>query len=88
VPKQYSTGGKSKLLGISKRGDSYVRTLLVQGAISAMTRCKNKTDNQLKWAQQLRAKKGLQKASVALANKMARIIWSVMANDHDYVVMN
>jgi len=53
-----------------------------------MTRCKNKTDNQLLWAQKLRAKKGLQKASVALANKMARIIWSVMANDHDYVVMS
>jgi transposase len=88
VPKQHSTGGKNNLLGISKRGDSYVRTLLVQGAISAMTRCKNKTDNQLLWAQKLRANKGLQKASVALANKMARIIWSVMANDHDYVVMN
>ena len=88
VPRQHSTGGKNKLLGISKRGDSYVRSLLVQGAISAMTRCKNKTDNQLRWAQQLRARKGLQKAAVALANKMARIIWSVMAKDHDYVVMS
>jgi len=51
VPRQESTGGKSKLLGISKRGDGYMRSLLVQGAISAMTRCKNKTDDQLLWEQ-------------------------------------
>jgi len=85
VPKQYSTGGQQRLLGISKRGDGYVRALLVQGALSAITRCKGRTDNQLLWARQLQAKKGLQKAAVALANKMARIVWSVMAKDHDYV---
>jgi transposase len=87
VPKQYSTGGKQQLLGISKRGDSYVRSLLVQGAISAITRCKGRSDSQLVWASQLREKKGLQKAAVALANKMARIVWSVMARDHDYVAI-
>ncbi len=87
VPKQYSTGGKQRLLGISKRGDGYVRTLLVQGAMSAITRCKNRSDSQLVWARQLREKKGLQKAAVALANKMARIIWSMMAKDHDYVAI-
>ena len=86
VPRQYSTGGKQRLLGISKRGDCYLRSLLVQGAISAMTRSKNRTDNQLTWARQLRVKKGLQKAAVALSNKTARIIWSVMAKDHDYVI--
>jgi transposase len=84
VPRQYSTGGQQRLLGISKRGDGYVRSLLVQGAISAITRCKGKTDSQLLWATALREKKGLQKAAVALANKMARIIWSVIARDHDY----
>lgn len=87
VPKQYSTGGQQRLLGISKRGDGYVRALLVQGALSAITRCKGRSDNQLLWARQLHEKKGLQKAAVALANKMARIIWSVMAKDHEYVAV-
>lgn len=50
-----------------------------------MTRCKNRSDNPLVWARQLKETKGLQKAAVALSNKMARIIWSVMAKDHDYV---
>lgn len=86
VPRQHSTGGRQRLLGISKRGDSYIRSLLVQGAISAITRSKNRSDNQLVWARQLKATKGLQKAAVALSNKIARIIWSVMAKDHDYVV--
>lgn len=87
VPRQYSTGGQQRLLGISKRGDTYLRSLLVQGAISAMTRCKNRSDSQLIWARQLREKKGLQKSAVALANKMGRIVWSVMAKDHDYVAI-
>ncbi len=87
VPKQCSTGGQPRLLGISKRGDGYVRSLLVQGALAAITRCKDRTDTQLLWARQLREKKGLQKAAVALANKTARIIWSVMAKDHDYVAI-
>lgn len=85
VPKQYSTGGQQRLLGISKRGDGYVRALLVQGALSAITRCKGRSDSQLLWARQLHKTKGLQKAAVALANKMARIVWSVMAKGHDYV---
>lgn len=87
VPKQYSTGGQQRLLGISKRGDGYVRALLVQRALSAITRCKSRSDGQLLWARQLHEKKGLQKAAVALANKMAKIVWSVMARDHDYVTM-
>ncbi len=87
VPKQHSTGGQQRLLGISKRGDGYVRSLLVQGAISAITRCKGRPDSQLLWARQLQEKKGLQKTAVALANKMARIAWSVMAKDHDYVTV-
>jgi len=88
VPRQYSIGGKQRLLGISKRGDSYIRSLLIQGAISTITQSKNRTDSQLIWARQLKVNKGLQKAAVALANKTARIIWSVMAKDHDYVVQH
>jgi transposase len=86
VPRQHSTGGQQRLLGISKRGDGYLRTLLVQGAIAAMTRCKNRTDPHLVWARRLREKKGLQKTAVALANKMARIVWAVMAQERDYRV--
>lgn len=87
VPRQQSTGGQQRLLGISKRGDGYVRALLVQGALSAITRCKGRTDSQLVWAKQLYEKKGLQKTAVALANKMARIAWSVMAKKQDYLVI-
>ncbi len=72
MPKQYSTGGKQRLLDISKRGDSYIRSLLVQGAISAITRSKTRIGRQLIWARELKANKGLQKAAVALANKMTR----------------
>lgn len=54
VPRQHSTGGQQRLLGISKRGNGYVRALLVQGAIPAITRSKNRQDNQLVWARQLR----------------------------------
>ncbi len=72
VPKQHSTGGQQRLLGISKRGDGYVRALLVQGALSAITRCKDRTDSQLIWARQLQVKKGLQKTAVALATNSRR----------------
>lgn len=86
VPKQHSTGGKNILLGISKRGDGYVRRLLVQGALAAITRSKGK-DNQLAWAQTLRQSKCIQVAAVALANKTARIMWSLMAHNKEYQVM-
>ena len=87
VPRQYSTGGQQRLLGISKRGDSYLRFLLVQGAVAAISGCKKRTDNQIRWARELRERKGLAKAAVALANKTARIVWSVMAKDHDYIAV-
>ena len=87
VPSQNSTGGQQRLLGISKRGDGYVRALLVQGALSALMRCQRRSDPQLVWARQLREQKGTKKAAVALANKMARIIWSVMAKDREYRIV-
>lgn len=86
VPKQHSTGGKNVLLGISKRGDGYLRRLLVQGALTAIARSKGK-DNQLLWAQKLRQAKCIQVAAVALANKTARIMWSLMAHNKEYRVM-
>jgi transposase len=86
VPKQHSTGGKQTLLGISKRGDRYLRRLLVQGAMAAIC-CSKREDSQLAWARKLRQEKCLQVASVALANKTARILWSLMANDKAYAVV-
>jgi transposase len=78
VPKQASTGGKTRLLGISKRGDKYIRSLLVHGARSVVIRCENKEDARSKWIQNLMNKKGMNKAAVAVANKNARIIWAIV----------
>lgn len=81
VPRQYSTGGKSILKGISKRGDTHTRTLLVQGANAALLRMGGKDDRLSRWAMSLKARKGHSIAIVALANKMARICWSMVAHN-------
>ena len=78
VPRQHSSGGKSNLGGITKRGDTYVRTLLIQGAKSALMTAHKRSDPISKWAAALRDRSGWQKAVVALANKNARILWAVM----------
>ena len=79
VPSQNSSGGKSKLGRITKRGDDYVRTLLVQGAKSAVMTAHKRRDRISQWLVQLTARVGWQKAAVALANKNARILWAVLA---------
>ena len=84
VPKQHSTGGKQKLLGISKRGDSYVRTLLTQGARAVMRHSKNQEDHLSEWINQMSRRKHSNIVAIALANKTARIAWSVIAKDTDY----
>lgn len=84
VPKQHSSGGKQKLLGISKRGDSYLRQLLVHGARSALLAANKKTDSKSVWLQQLKMRAGANRTAVALANKNARIIWALVANDTFY----
>ncbi len=71
VPRQHSTGGKQTLLGISKRGDIYLRTLLVHGARAVISRSKNKTDRRSEWVNSLRERSGFNKACVALAIKNA-----------------
>lgn len=80
VPRQNSTGGKSKLLGISKRGNCYLRTLLIHGARSAI----RFVDDELFWLNNLIERRGKHKASVAYANKNARNIWAVMAKGENY----
>lgn len=84
VPKQHSSGNKVRLLGISKRGDHYVRKLLIQGARSAVKNCERKTDMKSKWIADKKQRCGFNKAAVALANKNARIIWAVMVTGECY----
>ena len=78
TPRQHSSGGKASLGGITKRGDTYLRTLLVQGAKSAVMTAHRRQDRISQWALALRERSGWQKAVVALANKNARILWAVM----------
>ena len=78
VPRQHSSGGKASLGGITKRGDTYLRTLLIQGAKSAVMTAQGRSDRISTWALALRERSGWQKAVVALANKNARILWAVM----------
>lgn len=78
VPRQHSSGGKANLGGITKRGDTYLRTLLIQGAKSAVMTAHRRSDPISQWAAALRDRSGWQKAVVALANKNARILWTVM----------
>ena len=84
VPGQHSSGGKAVLLGISKRGNSYLRTLLIHGARAVLRYSAGKTDRFSRWAQALLERRGHNKACVAVANKLARIAWVVMAKGDDY----
>ena len=78
TPRQRSSGGKNNLGGITKRGDTYLRTLLIQGAKSAVMTAHRRQDKISSWVLALRERSGWQKAVVALANKNARILWAVM----------
>ena len=84
VPKQHSSGGKTVLLGISKRGDRYLRSLLVHGARSVVRLAASKDDGLSRWINKIKAGRGFNKASVALANKMARIGWVILRHNSLY----
>jgi transposase len=84
VPRQHSSGGKDVLLGISKRGDRYLRSLLIHGARSVVIQAKRKDDRLSRWINRLVSARGLNKAVVALANKMARIGWAILARQTIY----
>lgn len=81
VPSQNSSGGKTSLGDITKRGDDYLRSLLIQGAKSAVNTAGKRNDRLSQWLVQLKARVGWQKAAVALANKNARILWSIMTRE-------
>lgn len=84
VPRQDSTAGKPKLLGISKRGDKYIRALLVTGAQSVIQRVKGKSDPYSLWVQKRCAQKARNVAAIALANKNARIAWRILTSDDSF----
>jgi transposase len=84
TPKQNSSGGKEKLLGISKRGDSYVRCLLVHGARSMIKVSKSKDDRLSQWVMRIATTRHPNVAAVAMANKTARIAWAMIRNGSDY----
>lgn len=84
VPRQHSSGEKQRLLGISKRGDPYLRTLLIHGARSAVYRAGGKQDGRSRWIAKKQAQLGTAKTCVAVANKNARIIWALLAREEPY----
>jgi transposase len=84
VPREYSTGGKQKLLGISKRGNSYLRRLFVQGARVVMQYRSKQAPGLSNWLSQLMARTHQNVAVVALANKLLRMAWAVLCKNETY----
>lgn len=84
VPRQHSSGGKQKLLGIHKRGDSYLRGLLVHGARSVLRTATDKPDDRSRWLMNLAARRHRNIATVAQANKTVRIAWAILTREQRY----
>ena len=84
VPKQYSTGGQTRLLGISKRGDSYRRKLLIHGARATLRWARTKADRRRQWIRGLLDRRGWNRTAVAVANKKARIVWTLLSRGGIY----
>ena len=84
TPKQHSSGGKERQLGISKRGDAYLRTVLIHGARSAIRTAKGKSDRLSQWVMALAARRHPNVVVTALANKTARIAWAMLRHGTDY----
>jgi len=81
TPKQFSTGGKTRLGRITAHGDPYLRTLLIMGARSMLQTAARRTDKLARWAQAIRARRGYHRACVAIAAKHARIVWAMLARN-------
>jgi transposase len=84
VPKQYSTGGRSRLGKISKRGNRYIRSLMVGGARAVVQHAGKKESRLSKWINAIKEKRGFNVAVIALVNKNLRVAWSVLAKNQDY----
>lgn len=85
VPRQHSTGGKTRLGRITKRGDAYLRTLLMLGARAVLQTAAHKSDRLSRWAVALRERRGYHRAVIAIAAKNARIIWTLLAKERTFV---
>jgi transposase len=86
VPREHSTGGKPRLLGISKRGDRYLRKLFVHGARATLRWVDSKQDERSRWLKALIGRRSKNRAAVAFANKNARIAWALLAHNQEYRV--
>jgi len=84
TPRQHSSGGKDRLLGISKRGDAYLRGTLIHGARAVVSQAKHKEDRLSRWVTGLAERRHPNVAAVALANKTVRMAWAMMNHDADY----
>ena len=84
VPRQHSSGNKRLLMGISKRGDRHLRTLLIHGARSVVRVAQRKTDPFSQWINSLRERRGMNRAILAVANKNARIIWAMLNRNEEF----
>jgi len=84
VPRQFSSGDRKVLMGISKRGNQHLRSLLVHGARAVVRTAPNKIDRNNQWVNQLRERRGFNRATVAVANKNTRIIWAVLRTGEPY----
>jgi transposase len=84
TPRQHSSGGKDRLLGISKRGDAYLRSILIHGARSVVSQARHKEDRLSRWVTELAKRSHPNVAAVALANKTVRMAWAMMNHDADY----
>jgi transposase len=84
VPRQHSSGDKRLLMGISKRGNKHLRTLLIHGARSVVRVAQRKTDPFSQWVNSLRERRGMNRAIVAVANKNARIIWAMLNRNEEF----
>ena len=84
VPKQHSTGGKPRLGKMSKRGNTELRALLIQGAKNVVRYANGKTDRRSIWVQNLKQRKGNNKTAVAIANKNARIVWAIITKEQEF----
>jgi transposase len=84
TPRQSSSGDKHRLFGISKRGDAYLRTLLIHGARAVVSQAKHRDDPLSRWATDIAKRRHPNVAAVALANKTVRMAWAMLQNDTDY----
>ena len=84
MPKQHSSGGRERLGGISKQGDRYLRSLFVAGALAVIRYAKIHGSKHRPWLAALLARKPTKVAAIALANKMARMAWAMMAKGERY----